>query len=388
MHCLKWLSVCVHWLEIYRKINGFRMSQLPTVVVAMSGGVDSSVAAALLVEQGYPVVGIMLRLWSEPGMESENRCCTPDDMAVARRVAARLDIPFYAIDAREYFRKEVVEGFIEGYRAGWTPNPCVRCNQNVRWGFLLNQAKTMGAEYLATGHYARLERDEDGTTRLLRGIDESKDQSYVMSVLNQQQLAHTLFPLGDYRKEQVRELASCHHLAAAQKADSQDLCFLGSQDYRQFLIRNAPDVVQPGLIVNRSGETVGEHQGLAFYTIGQRKGLGIASPEPLYVLEKNTGQNTLVVGGKDDLGNTELIATGFNWISGKVPAQPVRTQVKIRYKAALAEATIHPGDKNEVSIRFDRPLRDITPGQRAVAYDGDVVLGGGMIISVSDKSHA
>jgi tRNA-uridine 2-sulfurtransferase len=364
------------------------MSQLPTVVVAMSGGVDSSVAAALLVEQGYAVIGIMLRLWSEPGMESENRCCTPDDMAVARRVAARLDIPFYAIDAREYFRKEVVEGFIEGYRAGWTPNPCVRCNQNVRWGFLLNQAKTMGAEYLATGHYARLDRDEDGSIRLLRGIDESKDQSYVLSVLNQQQLAHTLFPLGDYRKEQVRELASRHRLAAAKKADSQDLCFLGSQDYRQFLIRNAPDVVQPGLIVNQSGETVGEHQGLAFYTIGQRKGLGIASPDPLYVLEKNTGQNTLVVGGKDDLGNTELVAAGFNWISGKVPAHPVRAQVKIRYKAALAEATIHPGERNEVSILFDRPLRDITPGQRAVVYDGDVVLGGGMIISVSDTSHA
>jgi tRNA-uridine 2-sulfurtransferase len=364
------------------------MSKLPTVVVAMSGGVDSSVAAALLVEQGYPVVGIMLRLWSEPGMESENRCCTPDDMAVARRVAARLDIPFYAVDARDYFRKEVVEGFIEGYRAGWTPNPCVRCNQNVRWGFLLDQAKKLGAEYLATGHYARLDRGQDNKIRLLRGVDESKDQSYVMSVLNQQQLAHTLFPLGDYRKEQVRELATRHRLAAAKKPDSQDLCFLGNQDYRQFLIRNAPDVVRPGLIVNQSGETVGKHQGLAFYTIGQRKGLGIASTDPLYVLEKDVRQNVLVVGGKAALGHSELTAVGFNWISGHAPGEPVRAHVKIRYKAAPAEAILYPGDGNEVCIRFNQPLRDITPGQRAVAYDGDTVLGGGMIFSVSDPSQS
>jgi tRNA-specific 2-thiouridylase len=362
------------------------MSQLPTVVVAMSGGVDSSVAAALLVEQGYPVIGIMLRLWSEPGTENQNRCCTPDDMALARRVASRLGIPFYAVDAREYFRHEVVESFIEGYRAGWTPNPCVRCNQNVRWGFLLNQAKTLGAEYLATGHYARLERDEQDKIRLLRGVDESKDQSYVLSVLNQQQLAHTLFPLGEYRKEEVRELAERYGLAAAKKPDSQDLCFLGSQDYRQFLMRNAPDVVRPGAIVNQSGEKVGEHQGLAFYTIGQRKGLGIASPKPLYVLEKDVRQNMLVIGDKEDLGQCELTAIGFNWIAGHAPTGPVRAKVKIRYKATLVDATLYPAEGNEVRILFDQRLRDITPGQRAVAYDGDVVLGGGMILSVSDPS--
>jgi tRNA-uridine 2-sulfurtransferase len=361
------------------------MSQLPTVVAAMSGGVDSSVAAALLVEQGYPVIGIMLRLWSEPGMESENRCCTPDDIAIARRVAARLGIPFYVVDGREYFHQEVVERFMEGYRAGVTPNPCVRCNQNVRWGFLLNQARTLGATYLATGHYARLDQGENGRIRLLRGVDEGKDQSYVLSVLNQQQLDHTLFPLGEYSKEEVRALATKYKLAAAKKPDSQDLCFLGSQDYRQFLIRNAPDVVKPGKIVNRQGVEIGEHQGLAFYTIGQRKGLGIASAEPLYVLEKDLSQNELIVGGREDLGSSTLTAAGFNWISGEVSQEPVRAQVKIRYKAALAEATLYPADRNEVCIRFDRPLRDITPGQRAVAYDGDVVLGGGMILSVSSS---
>jgi tRNA-uridine 2-sulfurtransferase len=359
------------------------MSQLPVVVVAMSGGVDSSVAAALLVDQGYTVIGIMLRLWSEPGMESENRCCTPDDLAIARRVASRLGIPFYAVDARAVFHREVVEGFIEGYRTGSTPNPCVRCNQNVRWGFLLNQAKTLGAEFLATGHYARLDRDESGKMHLRRAIDEHKDQSYVLSVLNQQQLAQTLLPLGGYHKDEVRALATRYHLAAAKKADSQDLCFLGSDDYRQFLIRNAPDVVQPGSIVNRQGVILGEHQGLAFYTIGQRKGLGIASAEPLYVLEKITSQNTLVVGGADDLGNSTLVAAGFNWVSGEAPQGAMRAQVKIRYKSPLADALVHPAEGNEVRIDFDRPLRDITPGQRAVAYDGDIVLGGGMIVSVS-----
>jgi len=359
------------------------MTRSATVVAAMSGGVDSSVAAALLVEQGYSVIGIMLRLWSEPGTENENRCCTPDDMAIAKRVAARLGIPFYAVDAQEYFYREVVEGFIDGYRAGITPNPCVRCNQNVRWGLLLNQARMMGADYLATGHYARLDRGENGKLRLRRGVDEHKDQSYVLSVLNQNQLEHTLFPLGEYRKEEVRSLASKFRLAPAKKSDSQDLCFLGSQDYRNFLLRNAPEVAQPGRIVNRNGETIGEHQGLAFYTIGQRKGLGISSPEPLYVLGKDVDQNILVVGEKADLGCSELTAVGFNWISGEVPRSPLRAQVKIRYKATAAGALLVPLDGNEVHMRFDHPLRDITPGQRAVAYDGDVVLGGGMIVSAS-----
>lgn len=360
------------------------MKPSPTVVVAMSGGVDSSVAAALLVEQGYTVIGMMLRLWSEPGMDRENRCCTPDDMAVARRVAGRLGIPFYAIDARQYFHQEVVESFIDGYRKGMTPNPCVRCNQNVRWGFLLKQARDFGAEFLSTGHYARLDQDDHGRMRLRRGVDEGKDQSYVLSVLNQEQLAQTILPLGEYCKEEVRVLASKYKLAAAKKADSQDLCFLGNQDYRQFLARYAPDVVRPGSIVDRQGKTLGTHQGLAFYTIGQRKGLGIASAEPMYVLDKDVERNILIAGRKEEAGSRQLQAIGFNWISGEIPSGAVRVQVKIRYKAALAAAVLHPTGQHEVSIRFDQPLRDITPGQRAVAYDGDVVLGGGMIHSVSN----
>jgi tRNA-specific 2-thiouridylase len=358
------------------------VKQKERVVVAMSGGVDSSVAAALLVEQGYDVVGMMLRLWSEAGMESENRCCTPDDVALARRVAAKLRIPFYVIDVRERFYHEVVENFVDGYRAGLTPNPCMQCNRSIRWGFLLDQAEQAGAKYMATGHYARLERSTGGKTTLMRAVDASKDQSYVLSVLNQEQLARTLLPLGDYRKEQVRELAFKYGLGVARKADSQDLCFLAGRDYRDFLARNAPDVVQPGQIVNRQGEVVGEHQGLAFYTIGQRKGLGIAAPEPLYVLNKDRAANRLVVGLREELGSQNVLVSGFNWVSGETPVGPVRAQVKIRYKAAPADATLTPNAAGDVSMCFETPLRDITPGQRAVAYQGDTVLGGGMIESV------
>ena len=349
------------------------------VVIAMSGGVDSSVAAALLKEQGYDVIGMMLRLWSEPGSEADNRCCTPDDMALARRIAAQLEIPFYAVDAKEVFRETVVDYFVTGYAQGITPNPCLICNRRIRWEFLLNRALALGADYLATGHYAQVRKEDGGRLELLRGIDPNKDQSYVLHVLDQEQLAHAMFPLGAYTKRQVREMALDFELPVAERSDSQDLCFLGQGDYRAFLLRNAPEVANPGPIVTRAGEKLGEHQGLAFYTIGQRKGLGIAAAHPLYVLEKDVKKNTLVVGPQAELGKAELSTGAVNWISGQAPENPIRASVKIRYKSNEIEGIVTPQTDGGSHVQFTENLRDITPGQAAVFYDGEVCLGGGII---------
>ena len=363
------------------------MNDSTRVVVAMSGGVDSSVAAALLKQQGYDVIGMMLRLWSEPGKEAYNRCCTPDAMALARRVAAKLEIPFYAVDAQEEFHENVVKYFIDGYAQGITPNPCLACNRHIRWTYLLGRAQSLGAEFMATGHYARIQREESGVIQLLRGVDDQKDQSYVLHVLTQAQLAHALFPLGEYTKPQVRQLAREFELPVAERTDSQDLCFLAGGDYRNFLVRNAPQIFSPGTIQTRQGEILGEHQGLAFYTIGQRKGLGIASPVPMYVIEKDIHQNRLVVGTKDELGHNELHALEVNWVNGVEPAEPFRAQVKIRYKAHEAWGTVHPLSSDAVRIHFDDPLRDITPGQAAVFYNGDLCLGGGIIQEKTERER-
>ena len=348
-------------------------------VVAMSGGVDSSVAAALLKQQGYDVIGMMLRLWSEPGSEAVNRCCTPDAMALARRVAARLSIPFYAVDAQQVFRDRVVQYFLDGYLQGENPNPCLVCNRYVRWGYLLKHALAVGADFMATGHYARLHEDEQGRIQLLKGVDVQKDQSYVLSVLNQEQLTHTIFPLGDYTKPQVRQLARQFDLPVAERADSQDLCFLGNDDYRSFLIRYAPQVVKPGLIETRDGRQLGQHRGLAFYTIGQRKGLGLASSAPLYVLNKDTERNVLVVGRVEELGKSELFGRQVHWVSGETPSAPMRAGIKIRYKAVEAYGIITPLEVGRVHIYFDEPLRDITAGQGVVFYQGEVCLGNAII---------
>jgi tRNA-specific 2-thiouridylase len=349
------------------------------VVVALSGGVDSSVAAALLKRQGHEVIGMMMRLWSEPGSEAANRCCTPDAIAMARRVAARLDIPFYAVDAQQIFRDVVVQYFLDGYAQGNTPNPCLACNRYIRWDFLLQRALTLGANYLATGHYARVAVENRGKIQLLRGVDTQKDQSYVLSILTQEQLRHAIFPVGDYTKPQVRQLARDFGLPVAEREESQDLCFLGEEDYRDFLRRYLPEVENPGPIVTRYGQQVGEHRGLAFYTIGQRKGLGISSPVPMYVLAKDTSRNCLIVGKEDELGGQGLIAKDVNWVSGDLPSDRMRVQMKIRYKAVDAWGLVSPLDGSRVHIRFDAPLRDITPGQVVVFYEGDICLGGGII---------
>jgi len=349
------------------------------VVIAMSGGVDSSVAAALLKQQGYDVTGMMLRLWSEPGKEESNRCCTPDSMAQARRVAGILDIPFYVIDAKDVFKETVVQYFLDGYARGETPNPCLMCNRQIRWTFLLNHALALGAEFMATGHYVRRMKNEGGRINLLRAVDHAKDQSYVLHVLKQDQLAHALFPVGEFPKPEIRRIAADFGLPTASRADSQDLCFLAGDDYRNFLQRNAPEILKPGEIVTTDGRSIGQHNGLVNYTIGQRKGLNIASPVPLYVITKQATQNTLVVGTLDELGFTELTARDVNWTSGEAPREPFRAEVKIRYSAKEVEAWVSPMEGDQVSVKFDAPVRDVTAGQAAVFYQSELMLGGGII---------
>ncbi len=351
------------------------------VVVAMSGGVDSSVAAALLVEQGYDVIGMMMRLWSEEtvGGRVFNRCCTPDQMADARRIADKLDIPFYVLDTKDVFRNTVVEYFIDQHRQGFTPNPCIECNRHIRFDWLQQNALGLDAQYLATGHYARIEQAAGGKFLLRKGVYEPKDQSYVLSVMGQEQLSHAMFPVGSYTKPEVRELAERFGLPTASKHDSQDLCFLGDGNYRRFLTQHAPEIMESGPIVRRSGEVVGEHQGLANYTIGQRKGLGVFAAEPLYVIGISPKNNALIVGLADELGGNTLTAGRVNWVSGETPDAPFRAEVKIRYKARAVPALVEPLEEGRIHVTFDDPLRDITPGQGAIVYDGDICLGGGII---------
>lgn len=352
----------------------------------MSGGVDSSVAAALLVEQGYEVIGVMMRLWAE----EQNRCCAPEAVDDARRVAARLDIPFYLVNYEAQFRACVVETFIAEYSRGRTPNPCLACNRHIRFGRLLRHAQALGADYLATGHYARVDQ-AGGRYRLRMGADRRKDQSYVLYMLGQEELRRVLFPAGGYTKPQVREMARRRGLPVADKDESMEICFVSDDDYRRFLREHAPEAIRPGPILDTAGREIGQHQGLPFYTVGQRRGLGIAAPEALYVIRLDTARNALVVGPARELGRRTLTAEQVCYVAGEPPPGPARVQAKIRYKAVLADALWTPLANDEARagvqaragakarVEFDAPLRDITPGQAVVAYQGDVVLGGGTI---------
>jgi len=361
----------------------------------MSGGVDSSVAAALLVEQGYEVIGVMMRLWAEepvvrpswkdPGegaalsaSEGTNRCCAPEAVEDARRVAACLGIPFYLVNYKSEFKAAVVDYFVSEYSRGRTPNPCLACNRHIRFGRLLRHAQALDASYLATGHYARVDQAR-GRYRLRMGVDPQKDQSYVLYMLGQQELQQVLFPVGRYTKPQIRDMAGQRGLPVAGKDESMEICFVSDDDYRRFLQARAPEAVRPGPILDTTGREIGQHQGLPFFTVGQRRGLGIAAPEALYVIRLDVARNALVVGRARDLGQRTLDAHEVSYVSGEPPSEPVRVQAKIRYRAAFASATWTPLGDGQARVEFDRPLRDITPGQGVVAYQDDVVLCGGVI---------
>ena len=345
------------------------------VVAALSGGVDSSVAAALLKQQGYEVIGVTLRLWTDPARQPAS-----DSVAAAQQAAEALKIPLHVVDIAGQFRQEIVQFFLNGYARGVTPNPCVRCNRLVKWGVLLGEAEKLGADYLATGHYARKRQMEDGRWQLLRAVDKSKDQSYVLHVLTQAKLGRAIFPVGEFPKAKIRDLARNLGLPAATRRESQDLCFLAGEDYRDFIRRNAPGIAQPGPILDRQGRHLGEHKGLAYYTIGQRKGLNVPSPVPLYVLAKDPAANSLVVGVEEELGTRTLTAVEVNWIAGEPPARQFHAQVKTRYTAREAPAEIEVLAENRVEVRFEALQRDITPGQAAVFYEEDLLLGGGTIL--------
>jgi len=355
------------------------------VAVAMSGGVDSAVAALLLVQQGYDVLGLMMRLWAEEdnaytdGKESPraNRCCPPQGVEDARRVAQLLDIPFYLLNYEREFKAAVVDPFVAEYAAGRTPNPCLACNRHIKFGRLLERARSLGADFLATGHYARIVQSE-GRYCLLKGADRRKDQSYVLYMLGQRELGQLLFPLGELTKDEVRARAAQAGLPVGEKPESQEICFVGDEGYHSFLSRQAPETVRPGPIVDTAGRVLGQHKGLAFYTVGQRHGLGLATGEPLYVLQLDPARHALVVGPEEALGQRELIAGQVSFVAGQVPAIS-RVTAKVRYKAPEAPGTLLPLEDGRVRFAFDQPQRAITPGQAVVFYQGEEVLGGGII---------
>ena len=351
------------------------------IVVAMSGGVDSSVAAALLKESGYDVIGLSMQLYDQrEGDVTFGSCCTIDDLHDARRVAVSLGIPHYIINLERRFEETVVANFVHEYLAGRTPLPCAHCNSELKFAELIDRASAFGADEVATGHYARVDQDQaTGRWRLLRGVDSTKDQAYFLFPLTQAQLAHAVFPLGHLRKTEVRELARAQGLPVADKRDSQEICFVPNNDYASVVARRAPEAVLPGRIEDTSGHLVGQHEGIHHFTIGQRKGLGISAPAPLYVVRIDAGTRTVVVGAKTDLERSALEATSVNWIAGGEPSGPVRATAQIRYRHAPAAATIEPFGTARARVVFDTPQPAITPGQAVVFYDGDEVLGGGWI---------
>lgn len=344
----------------------------------MSGGVDSSVAAAHLVEQGYDVVGLTMQLYDHgaPLPEGTRACCALDDVQDARRVAQTLGIPFYVVNLEEQFRDAVIKDFIDSYAGGETPNPCVRCNQILKFDFLLKRALELEADFLATGHYAIRREGEGGASELWRGADPKKDQSYFLFATTTAQLEKIRFPLGDLTKEETRALGEKYGLHNAAKRESQDVCFVPDGDYAAFFEKQGGVGLEPGEIAHEDGRILGRHKGLACYTIGQRKGLGIAAPDPLYVTAIDVSGNRLVVGPGDALFKRELTVREMNWL---VPPEPRKTAARIRYASPAQPATIEPLGPDRVKVTFEQPQRAVTPGQACVLYDGDRVLGGGWI---------
>lgn len=355
---------------------------MKAVVVGMSGGVDSSVAAAILVSQGYQVQGVTLQTWETEDDATtskkwqERGCCK---IGIARYVAERLSIPHRVIDIRERFRSAVVQDFIDGYLSGLTPNPCVRCNERVKFGSLVDVAKELGADYVATGHYAQVVPDESGRLYLHKGSDPKKDQSYFLYRLNRGWLPGLLFPVGGMRKDEVWSKADAIGLPADEVKESQEICFVTKGDYRGFLEEEAPEAARPGAFVGTDGTVLGTHRGVPFYTPGQRRGLGLAADRRLYVVRVDTVSNTVVVGREEELLEAACIVGDLNLIGMDHSDEPVRAQVKVRYASPAVPATIWPLEEGRLRIEFNAPQRALSPGQSAVFYQGDRVLGGGII---------
>jgi len=349
------------------------------VVVAMSGGVDSSVAAALLKEQGYDIIGITMQVW--PSKKAFGGCCSLEAVADAKRVADRLDIPHYTLNFRDAFQEKVIKNFVEEYRNGRTPNPCIRCNQFIKFDHLWRKARELEAEYVATGHYARIVKSQITSSKfqLLKGIDFKKDQAYVLYMMSQENLAHTLFPNGELTKSEVRKLAKKYNLPVHDKEESQEICFVEDDDYGRFLKEVYPEAVKPGPILDRDGNILGMHGGIAFYTLGQRKGIGHHQGLPKYVIEIDREKNLIVIGDQEDTLGRELVAERVNYVAGQAPEGPLAITAKIRYNSAEAAAVLCPQAQDQARVKFEKPQRAITPGQSVVFYKGEEVIGGGII---------
>lgn len=356
------------------------------VLVAMSGGVDSSVAALLLAEQGYEVVGAHMKLWDYASVGGDiyrdGRCCSLDSVTDCRFVCDKIGAPFYVFNFSAEFKTQVIEDFVSEYQAGRTPNPCVRCNSLIKWDRFLQKAAEIGCDQIATGHYAHIEQNDSGRWQIRVGDDATRDQSYVLWGLSQEALSRTLMPLGGIEKTDVRKIAEKHGLTTAHKPESREICFVADDDYRRFLREYQTEDrsgFEPGKIIHENGEVMGEHPGTAFYTIGQRRGLGIAHRVPLYVKQTDPATRTVVVAEDESIKETEFIVQGVNWVGINPPTEPLEVEIKIRYLHSPGMGTIQALDDNRVRVTFANAQRAIAPGQSAVFYHDRVVLGGGVI---------
>jgi tRNA-specific 2-thiouridylase len=352
------------------------------VFVAMSGGVDSSIAAALLKEQGYEVIGVTMQIWpsDQPHPEVEGSCCSLSAVEDARRVAQLLDIPYYVMNFRELFAEKVIEPFCAEYVQGRTPNPCIACNQFIKFEAFLKKTLALGADYMATGHYAKIFYRQDlGRYCLAKAADDKKDQTYALYGFTQHQLAHTLLPLGDYTKPEIRRLAEKINLRVADKPDSQEICFVANNDYKEFL-KEKGIAVRPGPFLDTKGNRLGSHEGIAFYTIGQRKGLGIALGKPMYVVDIDVEKNAVILGENDEVFGQGLISINNNFIAIADLVETMEVEAKVRYAAKPAKAVISPLTQGQVKVSFESSQRAITPGQAVVFYQGELVVGGGTIL--------
>ncbi len=347
-------------------------------LIAMSGGVDSSVSAYLMKQMGYDCVGVTMKLYDNEDINlcDDKTCCSLSDVEDARAVCNKIGIPYYVMNFKDKFKEKVIDKFVDCYRQGCTPNPCIDCNRHLKFAGLYQKAKELECDVIVTGHYVRVEKDEEGF-HLYKGKDERKDQSYVLYNLTKEQLAHTIFPLGNLTKDEVREIAKDNGFINARKKESQDICFIPDGDYRKFLEEKAQMISKPGDFVDKGGNFIGKHKGYFHYTIGQRKGLGISAKEPYYVVDILPGKNQVVLGSNEDLFKTTLIANDFNWIEQVKEGEHI--QAKIRYAHKQSEATFKILEDNSVQVTFKEPQRAFTKGQSVVLYQDEKVLGGGII---------